>query len=1204
MPGNPISFQELFDFTNNKDVRRAIKDIENLSQAYEQFKTTVTGGMFEKLAQQQSDLAQTVRDLVAANKDLVISNKANQKSIVEATAGITKLEEENRKLIATKKAVIDTENIASDSVDGLKKRLKELVTEYNKLSQSEAGFAAQQQILSDEVNETRKEINALTSVIKVNTTTFNAARNSYDALDAETKQLIRDLKALEGGMNSTSREARQMKQQIFENTQKLKAFDKEMNQNFRNVGNYGSALGGLTGQLKSYVLGLVAISSITRGIGIAFEKNVKFDAIARSLGFVSDNTIEAEKNMLFLRRTAEELGLDFEVLAKSFTRFAAATRGTNLEGELTRRIFTAVSKAAAVMKLSAEESEGVFLALEQIISKGKLQAEELRKQLGNSLPGAFQLFAKGLNISTRELDAFLKQGNITKDALVPFAEQLEKTFGPGVQENVNSVQSAMNRLGNTISQLFQGKSLSDFFGGLLTGTNLLIRNIFQLDKASFDLAVSQKREALSAQSLVNEYEQLIDRTNKTEEEKARLNNIVTLLTAQFGNSVVEIDKETGALKLNIQATKDLITQKLLLANDEAAKAAAKYKQSLDAQEQALKDNDIAFQQYNDAVKLAGKTYADLLKDTRTRKGTGFFGVGDPLQLLSEEEKAVIRLAESVNKTNGDFFRAEKQVAEYTQQLKELGFSIEDVNRLLNPEGADTSGINPFGGDEKTPEELERERQRQIKAAQDLIKATERLRIAQLESEYIKEEDTVENKLLFEDKKLQIITESVKAQQKLFKQNTDDYIQLEARLVDATNDRAKSIDKINEDSSKNFLKNAQKSYEDAQKVAKAYFDYQKSLAEAQAEGEIFNVLLNRARDPFGGNLADANADLQIFEIRKKFLQDEVQAYKNAIEDKSNADEEYYQLKKQLAEAEKQLAAEKASFEIAQAQRVADAQRATSQAAYDFVISASNAYFDIQSSNITQQMQQLEQRYNYERELAGSNKQALTTLDKNYQRERSALLKKQSEQSKNAAIFSATINALAGIVRAFADYPFPYSAIVAGLAGAAAFVEVAKIEKVNVPAYYKGRKNGPKEFARVNEKGPEFIERNGELFVAGGGKDTITQLEAGDKVYTHEESVKIAASEYEDVMNSTKWFDSLISGLNVHRSAGEFNSDKIVKAIVGNSLNEKRLASHFAKAVASLPLESVIFDERGYNKYTSKKNARITEAKNRSKIGGNG
>lgn len=158
------------------------------------------------------------------------------------------------------------------------------------------------------------------------------------------------------------------------------------------------------------------------------------------------------EEMDFLRRNADRLGIEFGSLATEYSKFAIATQGTALEGANTRKIFISVAEAARVNKSSFEELRGVFTALTQIVSKGAVQMEELRQQLGDRLPGAIQLMADGLNVGTDELIKMMEQGEVTAEALVPFAEELDKRFGPGLAEALKGTTTALGQFQNAAFQ--------------------------------------------------------------------------------------------------------------------------------------------------------------------------------------------------------------------------------------------------------------------------------------------------------------------------------------------------------------------------------------------------------------------------------------------------------------------------------------------------------------------------------------------------------------------------------------------------------------------------------------------------------------------------------------------------------------------------------------------------------------------------------
>lgn len=212
-----------------------------------------------------------------------------------------------------------------------------------------------------------------------------------------------------------------------------------------------------TQRLRGEVLSLIAayggfygVINVLRGVVDAYQ--VLEGAQARLQVALGGDTTQAIEEMDFLRRTANRLGVDLGTLATEYSKFAVATQGTNLAGAGTRQIFLAVAEAARVNRSSTEEMSGVFVALTQIVSKGAVQMEELRQQLGDRLPGAIQIMADGLGVSTAELVKMMEQGEVAADALIPFAEELSRRFGAGLPDALESTTTALGRLQNAAFQ--------------------------------------------------------------------------------------------------------------------------------------------------------------------------------------------------------------------------------------------------------------------------------------------------------------------------------------------------------------------------------------------------------------------------------------------------------------------------------------------------------------------------------------------------------------------------------------------------------------------------------------------------------------------------------------------------------------------------------------------------------------------------------
>lgn len=161
----------------------------------------------------------------------------------------------------------------------------------------------------------------------------------------------------------------------------------------------------------------------------------------------ADKTI-GQTSFKWLNDLADRAGQQFAPLAKQFSQITAAAKGTNLEGERTNKIFEAIVFAGAKLGLSSQDVEGTLRAVQQIMSKGTVQAEELRGQLGDRLPGAMQIMADALGVTTVKLDGMLKKGEVGRSALVAFAEQLKKRFGIDTAQNIDTIVAAENRLSN------------------------------------------------------------------------------------------------------------------------------------------------------------------------------------------------------------------------------------------------------------------------------------------------------------------------------------------------------------------------------------------------------------------------------------------------------------------------------------------------------------------------------------------------------------------------------------------------------------------------------------------------------------------------------------------------------------------------------------------------------------------------------------
>ncbi len=176
-----------------------------------------------------------------------------------------------------------------------------------------------------------------------------------------------------------------------------------------------------------------------------------FQRLGATLRFATGTADGAAEALQYIRTTSEALGLPLQIVGDGFAKLAAAAKGTALEGKATRDIFTAVAGASRVMGVSAQDTQGVLLAVSQIMSKGTVSAEELRGQLGERLPGAFQIAARAMGVTTQELGKLLETGQLTATDFLPrFAAELQKSIAGALPEAVRTFDAELARMKNAL----------------------------------------------------------------------------------------------------------------------------------------------------------------------------------------------------------------------------------------------------------------------------------------------------------------------------------------------------------------------------------------------------------------------------------------------------------------------------------------------------------------------------------------------------------------------------------------------------------------------------------------------------------------------------------------------------------------------------------------------------------------------------------
>jgi len=261
------------------------------------------------------------------------------------------------------------------------------------------------------LKQLRQERNAESKAILNSQKNLVKLDGSYNSLVKRNQQLLAKMKASTGGINSNSTAMQKMKAEYSANNGKLKEFDKSLGNNFRNVGNYGSALGGVKEKLAATGLAIggaiVAfqamsrvVQSITGDFG-EFEKGftnvlslMSSDDIAKFGSTLEAGAIEVMK----------EFGLEINDMNKALFDAVSAgvPAGESIEflrvasqlavggvTDLTTATdgITTVMNAFGLETANAEEIASAFFSAQKF---GKTTVEELSQTIGTVAPIAKQ----------------------------------------------------------------------------------------------------------------------------------------------------------------------------------------------------------------------------------------------------------------------------------------------------------------------------------------------------------------------------------------------------------------------------------------------------------------------------------------------------------------------------------------------------------------------------------------------------------------------------------------------------------------------------------------------------------------------------------------------------------------------------------------------------------------------------------------------
>jgi len=200
-------------------------------------------------------------------------------------------------------------------------------------------------------------------------------------------------------------------------------------------------------KLNSFFVSLFS-QSFFYAIKETADQFLTFNNVVQSM---TGSAAEAGEQFKFLADNSLRLGFDIDRTTTAYKKLFAAGKITGFQSKEIENVFSSLSETAVVTGMSSYQLEGALKAVTQMMSKGRVQAEELRGQLGEHLPGAFELAAGAMNMTTSELEKSLIKGLISAEELLTnLPKELRRVYGPALEKALRTPVREIERLKTTI----------------------------------------------------------------------------------------------------------------------------------------------------------------------------------------------------------------------------------------------------------------------------------------------------------------------------------------------------------------------------------------------------------------------------------------------------------------------------------------------------------------------------------------------------------------------------------------------------------------------------------------------------------------------------------------------------------------------------------------------------------------------------------
>jgi tape measure domain-containing protein len=1006
-----------------------------------------------------------------------------------------------------------------------------------------------------EIRNLAAELNALK---KASSTMGSTTAANFKKMENSIKRVRVKVGELGNKMNYLKAIVRDQNAAIESNKKKLKELRKALDDAIKAQDRAakatkrgGKAFSGFSASILNLLKagGILAIGQQMLALGKNIFTTVKtFDSLAFTLEKVTKSQLNFENSQRFLLRITKAYGVELVTTTTRWSRFLAAAQESGLALRETENIFESMTKASAVLGLNTDELTSVYLALEQMLSKGKITTEELRRQLGERLPGAMGIMAASIGVTIPELDKMLKKGEVLSAEVLPdFAQAVERAYGIENEGRIETLIAKQNRLTASwqtfIKNISEGDSvIKRVFGGFLDYTNQILEDwdrMLQTEEQEMRVRISVDEESFK-KALETSTREYIDKLSPVDQQERQLKKLEDDYFERLKTAVGE--------------------ERIIISNgiDEIARIRAEKEKKVVARMKVNAEQriDIVYTEYLEAKRIYDDYYADFEAVKTGERISSALGINqddlDKARAIYSQAAAEYNVWRKLVENSNVSVLPETEVKVTQRRLRRLkDYWLQTVieiqkfvaDKNLSVFGDETLDLDVRLAALKKSAKLETEARRnefkiQVNDAED-----------KLASEIASIEASIEKGTVARAKGI--------AQIEGLEKEKNDFIRLEA--VKLSND----LIKINDD----FIEKASDTTESVGQsrqlaAVENVFDKRIALAkktfEASAKGAEDEKRLNIELVDAEREKVNAIIDLQIEQLNAQI---------ETLRASGQANEEY--INSLLQQIDK-LEAGKITTPVDVDNwedvwdEVLQITRQFSRAIGDII----DAQFDRRIENINAEIRAEEDKYDRLIALAEDNEEQQKTLERNkedrlkkLERDRLKEEQKAAKAKKKFAVADIMINTARAIVGIWADFPKvdfgATAAIMTGVMSALGAAQIAAVLSAPIPQYRKGVDNLSKDqVAMINDGGfKEYVERNGRI-LSTDRKNAVVALKKGDTVY----------KDYEDMVSRSSIFK--IKNINAQRKHGEMQD---LTESFSRALNKTKLKNN-------ITVRNVIRDDR--------------------------